>query len=301
MADIGNAYESKFTGRQIEDVIEFFHSTENNRLLTITLKQVDNDITTLKRDVQSINNKLSSGELEGSFSNVLTLDGGTMHNNAIIASGKAGAGYTNAHNNAFLKLTSDSGIYRPIFSLVSEKDSQGNVTKSFSCGVTDQNTLSFRYLDGSTSTEMFYGTPEGVLMGAAWNDYAEFRNVNDNCAGRVVCECGDGCLKRSTERLQPGAEIISDTFGFAIGKTEKCKIPIAVSGRVLAYPYESREHYTAGDAVCSGPDGTVSKMTREEIREYPERIIGTVSEIPSYETWGKQKIKVDGRIWIRIK
>jgi hypothetical protein len=54
----------------------------------------------------------------------------------------------------------------------------------------------------------------------------------------------------------------------------------------LAYPHESKEYYTAGDAVCSGPDGTVSKMTREEIREYPERIIGTVSEIPSYETWG---------------
>jgi hypothetical protein len=26
-------------------------------------------------------------------------------------------------------------------------------------------------------------------------------------------------------------------------------------------------------------------MTREEIREYPERILGTVSEIPDYEVW----------------
>jgi hypothetical protein len=26
-------------------------------------------------------------------------------------------------------------------------------------------------------------------------------------------------------------------------------------------------------------------MTREEIREYPERIIGTVSEIPNYDIW----------------
>lgn len=298
---MADAYESKFTGRQIEDVIEFFHSTENNRLLTVTLKQVDGDIRSLKQDVQAINNKLSSGELEGSFSNVLTLDGGTMHNNAIIASEKAGAGYGSAHTNAFLQLTSTSGTYRPIFSLVSEKDGQNNVTKSFSCGVTKDNTLSFRYLNGSTSTEMFYGTPEGVLMGAAWNDYAEFRESNDDCAGRVVCECGNGQLVRSERRLQPGAEVISDTYGFAIGKTLQCKTPIAVSGRVLAYPNEPISEYMPGDAVCSGPNGTVSKMTREEIREYPERIIGTVSEIPNYEVWGNHQIKVNGRIWIRIK
>ena len=42
-------------------------------------------------------------------------------------------------------------------------------------------------------------------------------------------------------------------------------------------------------------------MTREEIKEYPERIIGTVSEIPNYEEWGTGKVKVNGRIWIRIR
>ena len=80
--------------------------------------------------------------------------------------------------------------------------------------------------------------------------------------------------------LQPGAEVISDTFGFAIGETDEYKTPIAAAGRVLAYPNEDRYSYPLGCAVCSGPNGTVSQMTREEIREYPERIIGTVSEIP---------------------
>ena len=42
-------------------------------------------------------------------------------------------------------------------------------------------------------------------------------------------------------------------------------------------------------------------MTREEIKEYPERIIGTVSAIPNYEVWGENQIHVNGRIWIRIK
>jgi hypothetical protein len=32
--------------------------------------------------------------------------------------------------------------------------------------------------------------------------------------------------------------IISDTYGFAIGETEKCKTPVAVAGRVLAHTYE---------------------------------------------------------------
>ena len=41
-------------------------------------------------------------------------------------------------------------------------------------------------------------------------------------------------------------------------------------------------------------------MTREEIREWPDRIIGHVSEIPEYETWGENNVAVNGRIWIKI-
>lgn len=135
-----------------------------------------------------------------------------------------------------------------------------------------------------------------------WNDYAEFRSTVKNAIpGQVVAENGDGTLQISTERLQPGCEIVSDTFGFAIGESEEAKTPIAVSGRVLVYAYEDRYSYNPGDAVCSGPNGTVSKMTREEIMMYPERIIGTVSEIPEYETWGTGNVAVNGRIWVKVK
>lgn len=141
-----------------------------------------------------------------------------------------------------------------------------------------------------------------VLYGAAWNDYAEFRECAEMpVPGRVVYEKGDDTLALATERLQPGAAIISDTYGFAIGQTEKAQTPIAVSGRVLAYPYEDRAVYLPGDAVCAAPNGTVSKMTREEIREYPERIVGIVSAIPTYETWGQNNIEVNGRIWIKVR
>lgn len=141
-----------------------------------------------------------------------------------------------------------------------------------------------------------------VLFGAAWNDYAEYRESFELEPGRVIIELGNGRLIRSTERLQPGAEVISDTYGFIIGEgNPRCSTPVAVAGRVLVYTDKDRYTFFAGDAVCSGPNGTVSKMTREEIKEYPERIIGTVSEIPEYDTWGANNIKVNNRIWIKLR
>lgn len=142
----------------------------------------------------------------------------------------------------------------------------------------------------------------GQVYGAVWNDYAEYRQTKKYVQpGYCVIETGKGDLIKSSERLQPGANIVSDTFGFAIGETEQTKTPLAVSGRVLAYPYEDRDSYQAGDPVCSGPNGTISKMTREEVREYPDRIIGTVSEIPNYEVWGTGNVKINNRIWIKVK
>lgn len=146
----------------------------------------------------------------------------------------------------------------------------------------------------------------GVLVatkvrGAVFNDYAEYRESLVKEPGRCVIETGYGDLELSTKRLQLGGNIISDTFGFSIGETNKAETPIAVCGRVLAYPYENRYKFTAGAAVCSGPNGTVSLMTREEIREWPDAIIGYVSEIPEYKEWGTNKIQVNNRIWIKLK
>ena len=159
----------------------------------------------------------------------------------------------------------------------------------------------FRFYNASLSGyEPIYGS---AVYGAVWNDYAEYRESNITQPGRCIIENGDDTLKLSTERLQRGAEIVSDTFGFAIGETDTCKTPIAASGRVLAYGYEDREQFKShiGYPVCSGPNGTVSIMTDEEEQLYPSRIIGYISAVPDYEIWGTGNVKVDGRIWIRIK
>lgn len=148
------------------------------------------------------------------------------------------------------------------------------------------------------------------IYGAVWNDYAEYRKDNPEESilqkpGRCVRETGNGKLTLTTERLQRGCEIISDTFGFAIGKDEEngYNTPIASNGRVLAYIYEGRDAALThiGWPVCSGPNGTVSIMTEAEERDFPSRIIGTISEVPDYEQWGENPVQVNGRIWIRIR
>lgn len=139
------------------------------------------------------------------------------------------------------------------------------------------------------------------VYNAVWNDYAECRKAETLEPGRVVIEDASGEMKLSSERLQPGGSIISDTYGHSMGYTEECQTPVAVAGRVLSYYDGDIGMYTVGAAVGTGPNGTVSLMTREEIMAYPDRIVGIVSEIPSYEEWGPEHIKVNGRIWIKIK
>lgn len=193
----------------------------------------------------------------------------------------------------------------------------GNTTKSNA----DKNATGRVYLANSNGgwleIKAMYGTLAGAtrsyininnwlnvsgVTGAVWNDYAEFRKTNKEVkAGQVVIDNDDGSLSITNKRLMPGAQIVSDTFGFSIGETEEAKTPLAVSGRVLVYTYRPREEYHAGMAVCSAPNGTIDIMTREEIQQYPDAIIGIVSEIPEYEEWGTGKVKVNGRIWIKIK
>lgn len=140
------------------------------------------------------------------------------------------------------------------------------------------------------------------LYGAVWNDYAEYRDQQETVKpGHCVASADNGKVYKTTKKFQACDGIVSDTFGFAIGETDECKTPLAVAGRVLAYCEGDRNDYSAGDTVCAGPNGKVVKMTREEIREWPDRIVGIVSEIPEYETWGSGNIAVNGRIWIKVK
>ena len=239
----------------------------------------------------------------------LTLSGTQFKHSNSITAGSVGTAQSPSHGGTFKipKITYDAqghitGATTVNITLPADNNTDTKVT-------TAAQTSSKIYVTGTPSTGTVTGTLQynsnvyisgNVMYGACWNDYAEYRISDCQEPGRVICENGDDTLSLSTERLQPAGNVISDTFGFAIGETEMAKTPIAISGRVLVYPYEDRYSYNPGDAVCAAPGGTVSKMTREEIITYPERIIGTVSAIPEYETWGEGNVSVNGRIWIKV-
>ena len=241
----------------------------------------------------------------------LSLSGTTINHSNTITAGSVGSAQSPSHGDTFAipKITYDA---------------QGHITEATTVNITlpvdyntdtkvttDAQTSSKIYVTGTPSTGTVTGTLQynenvyisgNVMYGACWNDYAEYRISNCQEPGRVICENGDDTLSLATERLQPAGNVISDTFGFAIGETEQAKTPIAVSGRVLAYPYESREEFkkNIGRPVCSGPNGTVSIMTDKEYRDKSYCAIGTISAVPDYEEWGAGKVKVNGRVWIKV-
>lgn len=139
------------------------------------------------------------------------------------------------------------------------------------------------------------------ISGAIWNDYAEYREtVHQVEPGHCVCEKGDGKVCPSTKRLQKLPMIVSDTFGFSIGKINETDVPIAVCGRVLVFTDKPLKTFKVGDWVCSGKNGKVSKMNFFERFFFADRRVGIVSSFPSQETWGSGNVSTKNRIWIRV-
>ena len=304
-------YPSIWTGSQVDDSIKVVRDNwDAFSKLTLNLGRIEDLENALNDEKNGVNTRITEIQRtlwdpsynihNGKVYNFLPITGGSMSQSAQIDCTRTGGDYNTAHQKAILNFREPNGGYNGYLPYYSYATQKGYITCGMKYG--SENAIEWRlrpYGDSvSIDNEDYLSkiTDDGVMLGAAWNDYAEFRKSDE-----VVCENGDGSLSRSTKRLQPGAEIISDTFGFAIGKTQECKTPIAVSGRVLAYPYEDWWCFEPGQPVCAGPNGTVSMMSRREVRKYPDRIIGTVSELPSYETWGKHKTPVNGRIWIKVK
>lgn len=239
-----------------------------------------------------------------------TMSGTLTFSNANIGIARVGrsSSWWNQRDLAMVKMTSLSGL-SPCISL---KSNNGNWTLATYNHSSYTDKLIFSYTadttynsSGSTnSSTNICMRATGVVESAMWNDYAEYRKATTIEPGRVVYETGSQ-MELTNERLLPGAKVVSDTYGFTIGHNDEAQTPIAVSGRVLVYPYRDRNTYPLGAAVCSAPNGTIDIMTREEIMMYPERIIGTVSEIPTYNVWqaggGDTEIQVNGRIWIYVR
>lgn len=180
----------------------------------------------------------------------------------------------------------------------------GDTVFSSTTAATSTTTGAVKVAGGLGVAGAIYGD---TVVGAVWNDYAEWRTCYSGCVdaaapGLIVTECADECdtVRLTTKRLEPIPMAISDTYGMIIGEKSNRSVPVAVSGRVLVYTDKPRASFKLGDAVCSAPNGKVSRMTRTEVLLYPDRILGYVSCIPNYAEWGNG-IRVRDRIWIKIK
>lgn len=292
---INGEYTSRYSGNEIDQIITIIKQNWDFFLkipeFKMTLDEIEKSIAYLyDNKLVEIDNTLKSVILNNNGTYILQPNEINMKENQIIFANKGGR-IEDAFENSLLRIENGHN-YVPIYA---SKINGVLFSMGINCG-------------SKPEMHWYYGTNkiasisyDGSFWCATGNDLAEFRISDEFEAGRVICENGDGTLSRSKKRLQPGANIVSDTFGFVIGEKEESKIPVAIAGRVLAYPYEDQKSFTPGQPVCAGPNGTVSKMSRREVRKYPERIIGTVSELPNYNEWGKNNLKVNGRIWIKIK
>ena len=174
---------------------------------------------------------------------------------------------------------------------------KNNDKKYFLVSIDKSDNHAYYHADEADQLGVFI-TGNGVMHGAAWNDYAEKRIcIDDVKPGQVVCENGDGTLSLSNKKLQKVPYIVSDTFGIIIGEDSDNYIPVAVAGRVLTYVDKKVE---VGDVLCAGENGFATPMSPNEVVYFPDRILGVVSEIPDYDTWNN-KVDVDNRVWVKIK
>lgn len=188
-----------------------------------------------------------------------------------------------------------------------DKGSNNSLRIQTNSGYVDIGPQNTSYAHIYTDRPQFYFNKDikgqGKVWGAVYNDYQEYRLQKEEIEpGYVAITDTDGRVKKcNKDRQRNIAGVVSDVFGFAIGKVKgEISVPIQVAGRVLIYQ-KDKHKLKQGDQVCSTKDGRVRKMKWWEKILFPEQIVGYVDEIPTYEEWGQDKIKVNKRIWIRLK
>lgn len=151
------------------------------------------------------------------------------------------------------------------------------------------------YVNPSTGT-----LTASKVYGAVFNDYAEYRKCETHIdPGYIVTEDGKDCIKLCTTKKNKGKLfVVTDTYGTCIGEKIN-SVPVALTGRVLVH-YDHKRNIKIGDYVGCNDKGQARKMSKIEAFLHPERVVGTVSSIPDYDTWGTDNVKVDGRIWVNI-
>ena len=148
------------------------------------------------------------------------------------------------------------------------------------------------------------GVRGNKVYNAVWNDLADCIPVDDDCELTPgYCYCFDGeKYYKSSKYLDDGIiGIHSDTYGMHMGYKDNCKqMDVAVAGFVLAYV---DKEYPVGTPLTCTENGYLTRIEKSDKMEYPEKIVATYWKNEPSEYWGgeKDKIKVNGRKWVKIK
>lgn len=203
--------------------------------------------------------------------------------------------------------TDNGAVWQDISLKINVPNSSEESTNYYILGSPKNTSSIYKAIEDSGATNntggIYFNNKTGVLRGAAWNDYAEFRLSDRKIKpGICVIENGDDKVRESDIDMAGCAYIVSDTYGVAIGE-EEGTVPVALSGKVLAYTEEPQQMYreNIGRPVCASANGKIRLMTSEEAREKPWCILGVVSSVPNYNVWGITLIQVDGRVWIKVR
>ena len=215
-------------------------------------------------------------------------------------------------NTKKLKVTSDSTITNTTSGSTITLDGVGAIeavsmtlTTDSGASLNINNTLGNETPGGGTALACNGGISAAKVYNAVWNDLADSIEVPSD----TELEYGY-CYKYKDEKVYKTDEyadpnvfgIHSDTAGMVLGIKPthiKC-INLAVAGVVLAYV---DKEYECGTALVATKEGKLTKANRATRLLHPERIVATYYKKEKEDLWGPKsnKIKVNGRSWVKIK
>ena len=142
------------------------------------------------------------------------------------------------------------------------------------------------------------------VFNAVWNDVADFQDVADEkIPGKCYFDTLNGAKLCNEECQKAVIGILTDTYGFGLGQsTNAKKAPFVIAGWVLAH-VDSEQTYETGDVLMNNGNADLTKMSDEMKHIYPERIVATYKkpETAKYFGPGNERVKVNGRHWVKIK
>ncbi len=141
------------------------------------------------------------------------------------------------------------------------------------------------------------------IWNSVWNDIADFQslaNGEEFEPGKCYFDTPKGAMICNENCQKSVIGIASNTFGFGVGAGQGRTVPIAVAGWTLAYV---DKEYESGTPLTNTDYGDLTEMKREEVKEYPERLVAIYKKKEPKGLWGTKgkEIDVNERHWVKVK